>query len=54
MEILRTSNWFSKLNVGLALDEGLANETDQYSVFYGERVPWWITVKFVLNYFDVA
>ena len=36
---------FRQLNVGFALDEGLANPTDSYTVFYGERSPWWFTVK---------
>eukprot|EP00941_MAST-03F_sp_MAST-3F-sp1_P002368 g2368.t1 len=33
--------------IGLALDEGLANDspTGEYTVFYGERSPWWILVK---------
>lgn len=31
--------------IALALDEGLASETDSLSVFYGERVPWWINVE---------
>uniref|UniRef100_A0A8C1X2F3 N-acyl-aliphatic-L-amino acid amidohydrolase n=1 Tax=Cyprinus carpio TaxID=7962 RepID=A0A8C1X2F3_CYPCA len=35
---------FHKLNIGFALDEGLANPTNAYTVFYGERNPWWITV----------
>ncbi|XP_034022356.1 aminoacylase-1-like isoform X1 [Thalassophryne amazonica] len=35
---------FQKLNVGFALDEGLANPTEAFTVFYGERNPWWITV----------
>ena len=30
--------------VALALDEGLASTGDGYSVFYGERLPWWIEV----------
>ena len=30
--------------IALALDEGLASTTDTYSVFYGERLPWWIDV----------
>lgn len=25
---------------GFGLDEGLANETNKFTVFYGERVPW--------------
>eukprot|EP01083_Nonionella_stella_P116229 345212_1 len=28
---------FQKLNVGIALDEGLASPTSEYNVFYGER-----------------
>lgn len=32
------------LRAGIALDEGLAKETDAFTVFYGERVPWWIHV----------
>ncbi|KAI2650120.1 Aminoacylase-1A [Labeo rohita] len=31
---------FHKLNIGFALDEGLANPTNAYTVFYGERNPW--------------
>jgi len=38
------SDIFNKLNVGVALDEGLASPTDVFTVFYGERVPWWIRV----------
>jgi aminoacylase len=31
--------------IALALDEGLASpSSDTYSVFYGERLPWWIDV----------
>uniref|UniRef100_A0A4W6DPB5 N-acyl-aliphatic-L-amino acid amidohydrolase n=1 Tax=Lates calcarifer TaxID=8187 RepID=A0A4W6DPB5_LATCA len=35
---------FQKLNIGFALDEGLANPGEPFTVFYGERNPWWITV----------
>nr|XP_057921461.1 aminoacylase-1-like [Doryrhamphus excisus] len=35
---------FRKLNIGFALDEGLANPSDAFTVFYGERNPWWITI----------
>uniref|UniRef100_A0A7N6BMT5 N-acyl-aliphatic-L-amino acid amidohydrolase n=1 Tax=Anabas testudineus TaxID=64144 RepID=A0A7N6BMT5_ANATE len=35
---------FKKLNIGFALDEGLANPGEAFTVFYGERNPWWITV----------
>lgn len=31
--------------IALALDEGLASESETYSVFYGERLPWWVEVK---------
>lgn len=30
--------------IALALDEGLASTDGVYSIFYGERLPWWITV----------
>jgi aminoacylase len=30
--------------IALALDEGLASTTDTFSVFYGERLPWWVDV----------
>lgn len=35
---------FKKLNVGVALDEGLANPRDAYTLFYGERTPWWVKI----------
>ena len=31
--------------IAIALDEGLASTDDTYSVFYGERLPWWVEVK---------
>jgi len=30
--------------IALALDEGLASMDDTLSVFYGERLPWWVDV----------
>nr|CAB3219984.1 aminoacylase-1 [Phallusia mammillata] len=36
---------FSDLNIGMALDEGLANEGNKYTAYYGERSPWWIRFK---------
>jgi aminoacylase len=30
--------------IALALDEGLASTTNKFSVFYGERLPWWVNV----------
>ena len=40
MQILLASEWFKTIKVGIALDEGLANEGDEYTIFYGERLPW--------------
>jgi len=31
---------FLDLNVGFALDEGTANPSDQFLLFYGERSVW--------------
>uniref|UniRef100_A0A6Q2X9Y7 N-acyl-L-amino-acid amidohydrolase n=1 Tax=Esox lucius TaxID=8010 RepID=A0A6Q2X9Y7_ESOLU len=31
---------FQELNIGFALDEGLANPGEAFTVFYGERNPW--------------
>lgn len=31
---------FKALNIGFALDEGMASETDVYKAFYGERSNW--------------
>uniref|UniRef100_A0A8C9T4I5 N-acyl-aliphatic-L-amino acid amidohydrolase n=1 Tax=Scleropages formosus TaxID=113540 RepID=A0A8C9T4I5_SCLFO len=45
MEMFVKHPEFTKLNIGFALDEGLANPGESYTVFYGERNPWWITVK---------
>jgi len=39
------SKHFEELNVGVALDEGLASPDDSFTVFYGERVPWWVKIK---------
>ena len=36
---LKSTEWL-ELNVGFALDEGLANPIDEFTVFYGERMPW--------------
>jgi aminoacylase len=30
--------------IALALDEGLASTDNVFSVFYGERLPWWVDV----------
>jgi len=31
---------FLELNVGFALDEGMADPSDQFHLFYGERSIW--------------
>jgi aminoacylase len=36
---------FKSLNVGFAMDEGLANPTNKFTVFYAERAPFWIMIK---------
>ncbi|KAI5093738.1 aminoacylase-1, partial [Silurus meridionalis] len=45
MEMFINHPEFHKLNIGFALDEGLANPTEAFTVFYGERSPWWVTVR---------
>ena len=45
MEAFVETQAFKDLNVGFALDEGLANPTHKFTVFYGERSPWWINVS---------
>lgn len=35
---------FKAMNLGFALDEGLANPTDSFTIFYGERSVWWVKV----------
>jgi len=40
---------FKQLNVGFALDEGVASEDDVYNVFYAERVKWWLQVHCIGN-----
>lgn len=31
---------FAALNIGFALDEGIASPTEEYPIFYGERYVW--------------
>ena len=40
MELFSKSKDFQALNIGLAMDEGLANPTEKFTLFYGERMPW--------------
>ena len=39
------SEEFRDLNIGLSLDEGLAREDNDMTVFYGERHAFWVTVS---------
>lgn len=41
---LQTELW-ARQRVGVAFDEGLANPENRFTVFYGERNPWWVLVK---------
>ena len=40
MQLLVKTPEFKELNIGFALDEGLANPTDAFKAYYGERSPW--------------
>ncbi|XP_016045560.2 aminoacylase-1B isoform X1 [Erinaceus europaeus] len=44
MELFVHRPEFRALRAGFALDEGLANPTDAFTVFYSERSPWWVRV----------
>lgn len=45
MELFVETDRFKQLNVGFALDEGLASPNDVFSVYYGERSAWWVKLK---------
>jgi aminoacylase len=45
MEKFVESKEFNDLNIAVALDEGLASPDDSMTVFYGERIPWWLSIK---------
>ncbi|GAM17084.1 hypothetical protein SAMD00019534_002590 [Acytostelium subglobosum LB1] len=44
MEPFVKTDKFRELNVGMVIDEGLASPTEEFTVFYGERAPWWIHI----------
>lgn len=44
LAFLSSKLYKSMPGVALALDEGLASTDDTYSIFYGERLPWWVDV----------
>jgi len=45
MKSFMQTELFKTLNIGFVLDEGLANPNNKYSVFYGERTPWWLEIR---------
>ena len=49
MEIFLKQPEFKDLNVGCAMDEGLATPEDVYNVFYAERSVWWILISVTGN-----
>ncbi|KAG3235733.1 hypothetical protein PI124_g19239 [Phytophthora idaei] len=44
-KFLETEQFKAIMPVAFAFDEGLANPGDAFTVFYGERSPWWVYVK---------
>ncbi|KAI9895740.1 hypothetical protein PsorP6_018996 [Peronosclerospora sorghi] len=44
-KLLESEQFQTMLPLAFAFDEGLANPGDAYTVFYGERSPWWVYVK---------
>ena len=45
MKMFVHSQEFKNMNIGLALDEGLASPTDEVPVYYGERNVYWVKFK---------
>ncbi|GAB1600777.1 aminoacylase-1-like [Argonauta hians] len=45
MKLFLKREEFKQLNVGFVLDEGLANPTEHFTVFNGERSCWWAKIK---------
>jgi len=45
MQALLATKLFSELNVGIALDEGLASPTPVLSLYYGQRAVWWVKIR---------
>ena len=50
MSIFCKTERFKQMNIGFALDEGLANPTDAMTVFYGEKSPYCMLKDTVLLY----
>jgi len=45
MKAFVSSGAFKNLNIGFALDEGIASPTDDFHVFYGERTCWHVLFR---------
>ena len=45
MESFVKTSHFDALNIGFALDEGLASPGDACMAYYGERAAWWIAAE---------
>ena len=45
MKKLVADPFFKSLNIGMTLDEGIASETNKFTVFYGEKAIWWLIVR---------
>lgn len=54
MKKLVKTREFDELNVGFALDEGMASENEEFTVFYGERCIWCKCLKFVYTVYCTA
>eukprot|EP00795_Rhopilema_esculentum_P000913 gene913-10669_t len=44
MQKFLESQDFKDMNVGFGLDEGLANPTEEFKVYYGQRSTWWLKI----------
>ncbi|GAM27570.1 hypothetical protein SAMD00019534_107460, partial [Acytostelium subglobosum LB1] len=44
MELFVNTDKFREMNIGMAIDEGLASPTEEFTVFYGERAIWWVHI----------
>jgi len=44
-KLLEASEFAAMQPVAFALDEGLANPRPAFTVFYGERTPWWLLIR---------
>lgn len=45
MEKFSETDEFNALNIGFALDEGLANPGEECMTYYGERSAWWVVAE---------